>query len=230
MDKAMRLTLAVCALVLGGCAMTPQLPVSLASEAVGPQSGRVGIVMAALPKIEVRVPGADCLLCYAFASSANSALDTHAKTLSYEDLPNLKEEIAKLLGKKGSQVVVIPQALDIEALPNSRGEIANLAKKDFSSLQKKHGIDRLLVINITSLGFLRTYSAYIPTSDPKGSLRGTGFMVNLKSNTYEWYLPVDIARSADRNWDEPPKYPGLTNAYYQALELGKDSFLKPFGN
>jgi len=104
----------------------------------------------------------------------------------------------------------------------------NIAKKDFSALQKKYKVDRLLVIEIASLGFVRTYSAYIPTSDPKGVLQGSGYIVNLNSNTYEWYLPVNISKSADKNWDEPPKFPGLTNAYFQVLELGKDAFLQPF--
>jgi hypothetical protein len=55
-------------------------------------------------------------------------------------------------------------------------------------------------------------------------------VVNLKTNAYEWFMPVNILKSAEQKWDEPPKYPGLTNAYFQALELGRDSFLKPFGN
>jgi hypothetical protein len=58
-------------------------------------------------------------------------------------------------------------------------------------------------------------------------LQGVGYIVNLKNNTYEWYLPVLVTKAADQNWDEPPKFPGLTNAYFQALEIGKDSFLRP---
>ena len=105
-----------------------------------------------------------------------------------------------------------------------------MAKKDFTSLAQKYGIDKLVIIHIATLGFERKYAGYLPTSDPKGILRGTGYMVNLKSNTYEWYQPVEVIKSADKTWDEAPKYPGLTNAYFQVLELGKDSFLKPFSD
>jgi len=52
--------------------------------------------------------------------------------------------------------------------------------------------------------------------------------VNLGSNAYDWYLPVNVLRSAEGVWDEPTAFPGLTNAYFQALELGKDSYLNPF--
>jgi hypothetical protein len=89
-------------------------------------------------------------------------------------------------------------------------------------------VDRLLVIDITTLGVMRPYSAYVPTGAPRGILEGRGYLVNLSNNSYEWYQRVQVYRAADGQWDEPPKFPGLTNAYYQVIELGKDDFLKPF--
>ena len=186
--------------------------------------------MTPLPKVDTSFPGAGCLLCIATASAANSTLTDYARTLPYEDLPKLKNYVADKIHKKGPNVIVIADDLRIDALSDYSGKGPNTAKKDFSSFKQKYNIDKLLVIDIASLGFVRTYSAYIPTSDPKGAFRGTGYIVNLNDNTYEWYMPVDIAKSADSKWDEPPKFPGLTNAYFQALEIGKDSFLKPFGN
>ena len=37
-----------------------------------------------------------------------------------------------------------------------------------------------------------------------------------------------VARGTEGTWDEPPKFPGLTNAYYQALETAMDTVKKPF--
>jgi hypothetical protein len=34
--------------------------------------------------------------------------------------------------------------------------------------------------------------------------------------------------SAQGEWDEPPKFPGLTTAYYQAIELAKDKIKDQF--
>lgn len=219
--------LGVCAVViLGACATKPQQPVQLAPDAVGPQSGRIGVAMTKLPDVDTHLPGAGCVLCMATAAAANSSLTDHAKTLSYEDLPELKNEVAKLLAKKGANAIVISDAIDVDNLSSFSGEGTNVAKKDFSPVQQKYGVDKLLLIDITALGFQRTYSAYIPTSEPKGVFRGSASIVNLKSNTYEWYMPVLVLKSADKQWDEPPKFPGLTNAYYQALELGKDQLRK----
>lgn len=220
--------LAALAILAGGCASLPQQPVSLSRDAIGVQSGRIGVAMTELPKLDTQLPGANCLLCLAVASAATSSLTAHARTLPYEDLPKLKNKVADLLRRRGAAVTVIEENLDVKALPDFDTKEPNVARKDFLSLQQKYQIDKLLVIDVTALGFIRTYASYVPTSDPKGLLQGTGYIVNLKTNTYDWYQPVFVTKSADQNWDEPPKFPGLTNAYFQALEIGMDSILQPF--
>lgn len=224
------LGLAAIAFFLGGCASTPQLPVDLQPSTLTAKPGRIGVAMTTLPKVDTHLLGADCLLCYAAAAIANHELTAYTQTLPLEDLSKLKNDVADLIRKKGGDVIVIPEDIKIDDLPDSSATGPNIAKKDFSSLRKKYNVDKLMVLNIYTLGFWRTYASYIPTSDPKGALQGTGYIVNLTNNSYEWYLPVNILKSADSNWDEPPKFPALTNAYFQSLELGRDSFLKPFKN
>lgn len=218
---------AVMVLALAGCATAPQRPVPLATSSFQ-TSQRIGVAMTALPKVDTDFPGASCLLCMATASLANSSLTTHARTLPYEDLPKLKAMLAEHMTKKGSTVTLIAEELKVDDLPKVSSTAPNVARQNFSALQHKHGVDKLLVVDINRLGFDRTYSAYFPTSDPKAVLRGTAYLVDLKSNTYEWYQPLNVIRSADGAWDEPAKYPGLTNAYFQVIELGKDEVLKPF--
>lgn len=222
------LVLVAVSVILTGCAVAPQNPVGLSPTAVKPNEGRVGVAMTALPKVDTEFPGAGCLLCYAFASASNSVLTAHTNTLSHEDLATLKNELVELIRKKGGDAVLIQEQIDVKALPDNAKSGPDMAKKDFSQLQKKYGIDKLLMVEIATLGMIRTYSAYVPTSDPKGTLVGTGYLVNLKTNVYEWYQPVNVAKSSESKWDEPPKFPGLTNAYFQALETGKDQFREPF--
>jgi hypothetical protein len=219
--------LAAISIVLAGCVTPPQQPVALAEVHPAAMPGKVGVAMTALPKVDMHLPGAGCLLCMAAASVANQSLTTYAQTLPYEDLPKLKDEVAALLRKKGIDAVVVAEDVNVDALASYSGEGTNKAKKDFTPLGKKYGVDKLVVISISTLGFERSYSAYVPNGDPKGVFRGVGFVIDLKSNTYSWYLPVSVLKSADGNWDEKPKFPGLTNAYFQAMELGKDEFLKP---
>jgi hypothetical protein len=185
--------------------------------------------MTPLPKVDTSLPGAGCLLCLAAAAVANNQVTAFAQKLPYEELPQLKAEIAALLRKRGVEVVVIEEAVQINALPTTGNKVPNVSSTDFASLKQKYSLDRLIVLEIGFLGFERTYQAYVPTSDPRAVFRGRGYMVNLASNAYEWYLPVSIVRSSDGKWDEPPKFPGLSNAYFQTVELGRDAFLQPFG-
>lgn len=211
-------------------ARPPQQPVvfSMDTYVASQPKERVGVAMTALPKHTTQTPGASCLLCLAAAAGANSDLSNHSKTLSNENLPKLKEDIAELLRRNGIDTVVIPDEIQLSDLPKHKTKGVNIAKKNFSSLGQKYGVDKLLLIDITALGFTRTYAAYFPTSDPNAFFAGTGYIVDLNSNVYEWYQPVAISKSAEAEWKEPPNFPGLTNAYFQALEMGRDELLRPF--
>lgn len=217
-----RLATATLFVLLAGCAAKPQNPLQLEKTALAP-SGRVGVAMSKLPELTTNLPGAGCLLCIAVASGANRELTEHAKTLSVEDLAQLKDQVAEALRARGADAIVIAEPIDVSSLP-SRDAQPNFSAIDHSTLEKKYGVQKLVVINVVNLGFERTYSAYFPTSDPKAVFRATAYLVNTKTNAYDWYLPVNVLKSAGK-WDEPPKFPGLTNAYFQALEAGKDAVI-----
>ncbi len=225
----LRISILITAMValLSGCMTPPQLPVPLAPQALATQGTRVGIYMSTLPKVDTSFPGAGCLLCLAAASIANSQMTTYTKTLPYENLPQLKEELSALLAKKGTTVTIIDQ-LDIGALASFDSKAPNFARKNFMSLKTKHNIDKLVVIDISRVGIDRNYSSYIPAGDPKARVAGVGYLVNLSDNALEWYLPLDLTKASDGKWDEPPKFPGLTNAYFQTVEMAHEQMLAPF--
>jgi hypothetical protein len=218
------------AFILGGCA-TPQYPIKLAQETLTPQSGKIGIAMGPIPKADTyytHFVDGNCLLCLGVVSTTSGKLTAHTQTLSGEDLLKLKGELSSLLGEQGIQTQVIKETINIQALPDFKGKETNIAHKDFTTLRTKYNIDKLIVITINTLGFVRTYYAYFPTGEPQGALQGIGYMVDLASNRYEWYQPVTILRSAAGDWDEPPQFPSLTDAYFRAMEAGKKEFMKPF--
>jgi hypothetical protein len=218
----------VVAAQLAGCASSPQLPVSFADNALTPRSGRVGVVMTALPKVDTAFPGAYCLLCLAAASAANSSLTKHTHVLNADDLLTLKDGIAGKLRKKGVDVTVIAENLNIKQLKDFTGGGVNVAKKDFRDLKDKYKVDHLVVIDIASLGFVRNYSAYFSTGDPAAQLTGTVSVINLSTNAYDFYAQIDQFKGAEGKWDEPPDFPALTNAYYAVVESGRDAVQQPF--
>ncbi|MDF2447260.1 MAG: hypothetical protein K0S46_2496 [Moraxellaceae bacterium] len=218
--------LVAAAAFLSGCAVTPQQPIAFAPAKLKEAPARqVGVVMTKLPKVDTAFPGAGCLLCYAAAATANGSLTRHTASLTHEDLPQLKTMVVDQLTRDGVAAKAIDEELDVAKLPKAKVKGPNLAKRDFTQLKEKYGVDQLLVIELQTIGFVRNYSAYVPLSDPKATFAGSGYMVDLNDNSLQWYREVLIQKAADGAWDEPPAFPGLTNAYYQALELGKDDIL-----
>jgi hypothetical protein len=216
-------------LILAGCATPPQTPLPLAGDYFKtPPPGRVGVVVSELPRPDTYFPGAYCLLCMATASVANSSLTTHTRTLSTAELKPLSAELTALLRAQGVDAVVIDTPLRMDALPDRSGSGVNQSRKDFAGFRDRHKIDRLLVVDVRSLGFTRPYSAYIPTGEPRATLAGAAFIVNLQTNALEWYEPLDVSRGVEGKWDEGPNFPGLSNAYFQALEASMDQVKKPF--
>ncbi len=211
--------------LLTGCA-SPQMRLPLSPQAVATPGVKVGIVMTATPAPNTRFPGADCLLCLAAAELTNATLGTYTKTLAVDDLPKIKGALAERLKRNGATVTMI-DALDVSALPNFDTKV-NFARKNFASVKQQYGVDKLVVIAIEFAGIERAYSSYIPAGDPKAAIRGTAYMVNLTDNTYDWYEPIAVLKASDAKWDEPPVFPGLTNAYFQSIEMVRDIVLAPF--
>ena len=164
-NKSLPAVLAFCVVMLTACGTPPQTPVALTTKAFAAPSNRIGVVMLPLPVVDTQFPGAGCLLCMAAASVANSELTTYTKTLPYEELTQLNSQVAATLKKKGAQVTMI-EKIDLGALPDN-GSKPNFARRDFTSLKAKHNIDKLLVIQLLTVGIERNYSSYIPAGDPK---------------------------------------------------------------
>lgn len=221
---------AFAAAFLAGCATPPQAPVSKAFGFYVEPGLRVGVAMSKLPKVDTSFPGAEWPLTHVAATVANSALTAHTRTLPIDDLAHLKEDIAEALKRRGQVAVVIDEPIVVDKLPKAGGTARNAASRDYSSLQSRYQLDKLLVVELTEVGITRPYSSYIPTGDPKGIVSGVSYMVNLKDKTYDWYLPLLQQKSAQGNWDEAPTFPGLSNAYFQALEEAREAVLRPLAN
>jgi hypothetical protein len=219
------LGLLLAAMLFSGCA-TRQPPIDLSKDYFQKPAGRIGLLVTELPKPDTNFPGADCLLCMAVASAANSALTDAVRTWPTTDLQPLKGELVQLLQSRGAQVVSIDEPVLLTALPDRPDRQVGFAVKNFSSVAGKAGVDRLLVVNVHGLGAWRNYSAYIPRGDPRAVFRANAFIVDAKSHRLDWYQEFDLFRTADGAWDEPPKFPGLSNAHFQVMELGKDAIKK----
>lgn len=214
--------------VLGACVAAPQLPVALNNQVLESEQNRVGVIMSRLPDLDVQLPGAACLLCLALAESMNASLSSHVNSLNAQEFTVVKSDLVKRLKAKGVNVVPIEEPFDASDFPKYSSDLPNTAKQDFSALKNEYNISHLLVVDVTFLGMWRSYANYVPTSDPVAYLKASIYLVNLENNSYEWFLPLELKQSAQGDWDEPPNFPGLTNAYYQVLAEGREEIVSEF--
>jgi len=211
-----------------GCAATPQSQLPLADDFYSNKSSVVGVYMDEVPKADTQLVGASCLLCYAVAAAANSSLTSHMESLSVEDLASLDKSVEELIKEKGVETNLVAAPIILDDLAKFKTDEANFAKKDFRPLKETLGVSKLVVIDFGAVGAYRSYNAYVPTSSPMGNVSGLVYTVDLETNKYELYETIDFKVGVDGEWDEPSTYPGVTNAYYEAVEQAKDKIIALF--
>lgn len=212
------------AVLLGACATQSQPPIALQMEKLSSGANRVAIQFNEVPETNTTFPGAGCLLCIGIARGAHSDMSTQIQSLTPVGLETLPEQVAEVLQANGAIVSMVHKKVDLTDLADFTGDIPGrrVADKDFRSLAAKLNADKLLVIDITGQGVSRSYSLYVPTDIPRAYVLGSAYMIDLKSNAYDWFWPLSIYTAAQGEWKEPPSFPGLTNAYFQTIDQTMD--------
>lgn len=201
-----------------GCAVTPTAPKDFAPTFYEQPAQTVGVYVHYPDKVNTFHPGASCLLCMAAAEAANSSVTKQMQSLPAEDFADLAEQIAEKLSNNGMNAVVIEEPELLKGLKRFRSKDPNVARTDYRPLKQSHNIDTLIVVEITQMGSERTYSSYIPTGAPQGYVNGKAYAIDLTSNSIQMYQPLTQRVAVVGEWKESPSYPGLTTAYYQAVE------------
>ena len=228
MKSKLSAVLLVVTALLAGCAGTPQAPLSLNSNFYADKSKTIGVYMDPLPKPNTLFAGAGCLLCMAVVETANASLTTQTKTFSTDELAALQTMVVDSIKKKGGNVVIIDSKVQLDKLKSFSGKGVNLAKDDYRPLKASLGVDKLVVIDLNAVGVYRPYAEYVPTGAPTGYVAGLLYTVDLNTNEYDLYEPIDFKVGVQGQWDEAPKFPGVTSAYYQAVEQTKDKVISSF--
>ncbi len=226
--KHIVLLLSAFVLLLTGCASAPpQQPVDLNFTNI-PKQQKIGVHFSQMPKISTSFPGANCLLCVGVASVAHSSLTKQVETFKAEELPKTAEKIIQQLKAKGYEVLVIDTLIPENKLPKIKPVAGSTIKRKYTEYKTKYGVDQLLVVNFTGLGVVRQYSSYVPVGLPYVNVSAQFYMIDLARHNYSFYSPLSIMKYSEGEWDAPPNFPGITNAFYQSEEEAIDFLLKPF--
>ena len=210
-------------ITLVGCGSTPQPTVQLTTNIFAKPDLKVGVVYTQpKDKATTHIYGAACLLCYGVASALTSSLDSHlASSVENSELDALKQLVLEGYQGRSENVELVTLSTPINKLKKFKGGLG-FAAKDFRPLKKSLGVDVIVVLDISSHGAYRSFSNYIPTSDPQGYVQGLLYAVDLSNNAYIQYMAINERVQPAGDWDEPPTFPTVTTSYYQALENAKD--------
>ncbi len=226
--KYLSIVVVACMLFVTGCASVPQQQNVNLNLGLVPKEQKIGLYVSPLPKITTSFPGANCLLCLGAAALANSSLTKQVETFQAEELAKTKANITAQLKAKGYEVVDINSLIPEKKLPKVKPVAGSTITRNYSSYKSQHNVDQLLVVNFTSVGVVRQYSSYVPVGAPQASVSAQFYMIDTARNSYNLYAPINLLKSADGEWDAPPTFPGMTNAFYQAEEEAVDLLKKPF--
>jgi hypothetical protein len=217
--------------IISGCTTNPIPSVNLDKTVISTDKPNItiGIVSTPYPKIGTSVPGAGCLLCFAVAKGIVSGITKHVKTLD-ADVDTLTTLMLNKVESQGLDVKLISDEFDLSTLESIKANenTPRLARYDFKSLAAKHNISHLMVLDIKSHGIVRNFSNYVPVSPPYAAVYGSAYLVDLNSNEYVWFKYIEKTLNTNGEWNSPPSFPELTNAYYSVMESTKDELQEVF--
>lgn len=219
-SRSIKITIVtVLTLLLAACGSTPQPTVALQSNNVGADKK---VVFAYVGPEDANgtthIYGASCLLCYGVAAGLTSSLDTHLETtVDASELEAIRDLVISEYRQHNNDISVVTLDTKVSKLKKFKGDLG-FAPKDFRPFADKFDADVLVLLELTEHGAYRSFSGYIPNGDPQGYVRGLLSTIDLKTNAYIQYLVIDEKVQPDGEWDEPPTFPNVTNAYYQAIE------------
>lgn len=219
---------AVFVLFVTGCASGPKQSNVDLNLGLIPKEQKIGLYVSPIPKISTSFPGASCLLCIGAASLANSSLTKQVETFQADELAKAKAMITQQLKAKGYEVVVIDSLIAEKKLAKIKPVVGSTITKNYSAYKTQYGVDQLLVVNFSTVGVVRQYSSYIPNGAPQATITTQFYMIDIARNAYSFFAPINIVKSADGEWDAPPTFPAMTNAFYQSEEEAIDLLKKPF--
>lgn len=135
------------------------------------------------------------------------------------------------LNKRGMKAHVIKAKIDLTKLKESGAKNPKTeALLDFRPLAGLANANYLLIMNVTEAGIARKYYGVIPLGNPVAIFNVEGRLVNLTTNAILWRDQVHELAPIGSNWDSPPKYTALKQAYMRALTSARSDLLLDFFN
>lgn len=155
----------------------------------------------------------------------------YVEKLAFDPFNKVQYTFVDGLNKRGMKAHVIKAKIDITKLKESGAKDPKTeAVLDFRPLAGLASANYLLIMNVTEAGIARKYYGVIPLGDPVAIFNVEGRLVNLTTNAILWRDQVHELAPIGSNWDSPPHFTALKQAYMRALTSARSDLLLDFFN
>jgi len=210
-----------CVVALAGCGGSKQYRVKAQDEIWTEKEDVIGVVLTAPDKFGFYAEGTATNLDITIINGLMRKLRAHLASLDTAEVFALDKRAQEKLKEHDLRVVRHEGKIDFDDLKNFTppDKEVEYSLTDLRPLKEEYGYDKILLINFTDykFGISRPYDGFTATGDPYASLVGIAQIVDLESNRLLWYYVFDISKFVEGDWDQPPEYPGLTQAIYDAV-------------
>ncbi|HZP13663.1 MAG TPA: hypothetical protein VFB36_14690 [Nevskiaceae bacterium] len=207
----------VVALALIATACANKVPRIAPSAQIWDRNVAVGVAMMPLPAAAAYKEGSQGLLDIAINSAMASDLDSHLSRLDVTGIDQAGDQIIGKLESRGVRAQRISEAIDPERFPKSGGDGKHTAERNYDVLATRYGVQRLVLIQLASVGTTRHYFGFVPTSSPKGYARATAQMIDLRTGELLWSAASVRRQDVADEWDQPPAFPNVDRAIADTL-------------
>lgn len=224
---------AVVLLYLTGCATFQNVPHQKSFWTDTTQS--IGVAVAPVAKPSTHKTGNQGLLDIAINNSMAGDLDTQLSTQNKNVVAKaneLADKLTEYLNSKNFKAVRVTDTVK-DWTVDADSEVAEGKKPqtdpEVIKLEQKYKINKLVLITYSAVGTIRSYYGFIPTGSPAGYANINGKLINLSNNKIEWaQMAVMQSPNTTADWDEPPKFPGLTKAMENAITSANQTLYNSF--
>ncbi|MBU0744376.1 MAG: hypothetical protein KKE11_03300 [Gammaproteobacteria bacterium] len=100
-------------------------------------------------------------------------------------------------------------------------------KKNATAIVHMDG-DKLLLLELQTLGAIRNYYGFIPLGVPRAYCHLKGELIDKQNKNVLWRHVAKIEERVQGNWDQPPSYPNFTNALKEAVNSAQEEIIDSF--
>jgi hypothetical protein len=181
----------------------------------------VGVNLEGPEKPQFYIEGNVGALDYVTIQAATHNLQKFFEKQEIDELTTVQDTLVENFETQGFVVKPFNFHMKEEKLKKFKGpkpgDKKEYAKKDYTVLASKYGVDYLINIHVKRLGIARKYYGFMPTDEPRVVVDVDAVAINLENNKLMWSTTYRNDTYPEGKWKVKPDYPVLDKAFHRAL-------------